>query len=265
MADITDTGGSGESSSRIPNWPTMKQQFETRYNKINSYVQNKLKGDSQQLATAVANYVKSGGASSGGGDAGGDADASGGLYGNIVELSTRINNHKKAMANLNKEMADTLHNLSAGTDMGAILLENGQLQQEIIRLEKEQDSIEDDVETAKERSHLFRTQATAVNKRQIFFLGRPLRPGIIPWLWSLSILFLGVGLLLLYYGMLGSFGVSTLFGPSTSDPLSYMNSGQSFTGKLWSILSSPAVWGTLLGSTVIVILFLSLKIAGYFG
>lgn len=261
MAYLTEgsNNGNSETNGKVPNWPTMKQQFETRYNKINNYVQNKLKGDSQQLSTAVANYVKTGGAVTR------SDDASGGLYENIIQLSKRINDHKNAMANLNKEMADALHNLSAGTDMGAILLENGQLQQEIIRLEKEQDSIEDDVETAKERSHLFRTQATAVNKQQIFFLGRPLRPGIIPWLWSLSILFLGVGLLLLYYGMLGSFGVSTLFGPSTSDPLSYMNSGQSFTGKLWSIISSPAVWGTLLGSTVIVILFLSLKIAGYFG
>lgn len=237
-------------------WPEIRQGYDMRYKKINDYVQNKLKGDSEKLATAVASYVKTGG--------GIDISGNDPVYNNIIEISKRINDHKRAMAKLNSEITESLQSLSTGADMGSILLENGQLQQEIIRLEKEQDEIREDVETAKERSMVYRDQATDISKYQIFFLGRPLRPGIIPWLWSLSILFIGVALLLLYYGMLGSFGLTGIFAPIQSDNMLMTNSNNTLMGRLWVIVMNPAVWGTLFGATVIVIIFLSLKIAGYF-
>lgn len=232
----------------MASWPDKKADFQQRYEAISQYMQNKLPQDLQQLAQSLANYVEKGGVAQ---DPAQDGD-----YNNIQTLSARINQNKQAFSQLNQEITNTIQTLGSDNDMGLLLMENGALQQTIIALEKENDTVSQDEKAAIARDELLRGRDTQVTKHQLFMLGRPLRPASIPLLWALSVLFIGIGILVLQ--------VLFPLSPQALGLGAAEGGGESIVVTLFALFSNPWVWGSLFGASAIVILFLSLKIAGYF-
>lgn len=228
-------------------WADKKADFQQRYESISQYVQNTLPQDLQQLAQALANYVEKGGVAQ---DPTQDGD-----YNTIQTISTRINQTKQAFSQLNQDITTAIQTLGSDNDMGGLLMENGRLQQRIIALEKETETNTEDEKAAIARDELLRGRDTNVTKHQLFMLGRPLRPSSVPILWALSVLFIGIGVIVLQV----LFPLTPqMLGMTTEDSL------EAVVASILTLFSNPWVWGSLFGAAVIVILFLSLKIAGYF-
>jgi hypothetical protein len=143
------------------------------------------------------------------------------------------------------------------------LEQTGELQQQIQRLHVENDKIKTDVETALARDELLRSRGRTGNDHTLYLLDRPVRRGMVPYLWVLSVLFVGVGVLCFYWltpmillpnavsGNTNIYGASSIAG--------------SITGMLTEVFTNRLTWMALFGASSIVILFLSLKIAGVFG
>jgi hypothetical protein len=137
-----------------------------------------------------------------------------------------------------------------------LLSKTGTLQQQIQRLHKIKKDIKVDVESAVARDEVLRSRDTKLNSHKLFLLKRPVRKGVIPYLWVLSILFIGISLVV-FRMMLPESPTSTIsgaFGPSMS--ISLMIS-EFFENKMVLI--------SIIIALLIVILFLGLKMAGIFG
>jgi hypothetical protein len=131
-------------------------------------------------------------------------------------------------------------------DMSTLLTESGDIQKKIHKLEKVQNEIKVDVESAIARDNLLRSRDTDMSRHKLFLLERPVRKGIIPYLWVTSVLFIGIGLVI-YRMTFPNFGTG---------------SGGSVPSLIMEFITSKIVLGSLLVSALIVIIFLSLKIAG---
>jgi len=68
----------------------------------------------------------------------------------------------------------------------------------INNIEADINELSDDEKTARLRVELLRSKDTAITNHQVFLLGRPLRPASIPFLWALSVLFIGIAVLIFY-------------------------------------------------------------------
>lgn len=135
------------------------------------------------------------------------------------------------------------------------LEETGTLQNQLKDLEKERDQLQMDVDTALARDEALRTRNQKGNRHTLYLLDRPVRRGMVPYLWALSVLFVGVGVLLFYWltpALLLPVGGTGMNAPSV-------------LGMLSDIFYNRYTWMALFGASTIVILFLSLKIAGVFG
>ena len=137
-----------------------------------------------------------------------------------------------------------------------LLSRTGQLQQQIQRLHAIKKDIKVDVESAVARDEVLRSRDTKLNSHKLFLLNRPVRKGVIPYLWVLSVLFIGIGLIIFKQTApsLGLGEIGTINGEQTT-----------FVGMIIGFITNKMVLGSLLISALIVILFLSLKIAGVFG
>jgi hypothetical protein len=121
---------------------------------------------------------------------------------------------------------------------------NVQLQADIAALTTRRDDLLVDQQAAQLRDDVLRTGNGAVTNHQIYLLGRPLRPASIPYLWALSVLFIGLAILIFY-----------MFYPYTSPPLDI------FLFDLYLLFKDPMTWGILFSLASVIILFLSLRIA----
>ena len=220
-------------------WATIKKDYEIKFQPIADYMNGSLGKDLDALRQALSMYIQSGGIST-------DPSANG-PYDAILTRSNTINDKKTALLTLNKELASQLANYSKTADMDSLLIENGKLQAAIKPLEEKAANATNDEKAAELRDQILRSRDTAITKHQLFLLGRPLRPSFIPFLWALSVLFIGTGILLYTY----FFPIPPELWPMT-------------LASIYTTLSSPWVWGSLFGAAAIVIFFLVLKIVGYF-
>jgi hypothetical protein len=228
-------------------WPEQKAEFQQRYEAVSSYMQNNLPQDLQNLAQSLANYVERGGVAQ---DPTQDGD-----YTNIQALSQRINQNKTAFLTLNKDATAAIQTLGSTTDMNKLLLENGQLQQQLIALEREQDTVKQDEQAAVARDELLRGRNVNVTKHQLFLLGRPLRPASVPVLWSLSVLFIGIGIICLQ--VLFPFRPQA-FGIDASAP---GGGWDVMMAPILAYLANPWVWAILFAVAALVIGILSIVIS----
>ena len=192
-----------------------------------------------ELNKATGNFIARGGISQ---DPNNNPD-----YDTIVKLTQRAESIKQRYAGLNDDILKYLTTEAKDNDLAGLLKENGELQKQISRLEKIQDEMKIDVTSAVARDELLRSRNTDVTRHQLFILDRPVRRGLIPYLWVLAVLFIGVGLVIFRMTM----------------PTIIFEGGTGFS--LLSIFESKGVIISLLVSALIVILFLSLKIGGVFG
>jgi hypothetical protein len=137
-------------------------------------------------------------------------------------------------------------------DTSELLATSGKLQQQIQQLYKIKEKTKVDVESAIARDELLRSRDTDLTSHQLFLLKRPVRKAIIPYLWVLSILFIGVALVIFKW----------MAPPLPSD--SFIN-GESFSMMIAEFFENKFVYISIIVSLLIVIFFLSLKVAGVFG
>lgn len=226
-------------------WIEKRAEFQKRFDELS---QENVQGLITELNKAVGTFIGKGGISQ---DPNNNAD-----YNNIIKLTTKAENIKKRYSALNDDIIKYLKENAKDTDMVGMLTENGELMKQINRLEKIKTETKIDVESAIARDELLRSRNTDITRHQLFILDRPIREKIIPYLWVISILFVGIGLVIFKMTM-----------PSLGMGAGVITNGSegSIMGMILQFITNKIVLGSLLISALITIVFLALKIAGVFG
>jgi hypothetical protein len=223
-------------------WIEERAKFQKRFDELS---QENVQGLITELNKATGAYISKGGLSQ---DPNNNPE-----YVNIQKLTQRAENIKQRYAQLNDDILNYIKTQTKDNNMTKLLTENGELQKQINRLEKIQGELKVDVESAVARDQLLRSRNTNISRHDLFILDRPVRRGLIPYLWALSILFIGIGLVILKMTaptiVIGAANVG----------------GTSVGSMILEFITNKTVLISLLVSALIVILFLSLKIAGVFG
>lgn len=175
-------------------------------------------------------------------------------YVRIVELANRAESIKQRYSALNDDILQYLKTQSRYNNMSTLLQESGNLQNKLTRLHHFKKEMKTDVESAIARDELLRTRETNLNAHQLFILDRPVRRNMIPYLWVLSIVFVGIGLVLLRM-MTPNLGL-------TENEISTLS--QSFMATLSLYFTNNATWLGMIGALMIVILVLGLKVGNVF-
>jgi len=232
----------GESMS---SWIEKRADFQKRIDELS---QEDIPALITQLNTAVGNYISKAGLS--------QDPINNPNYQTINELTQRAKNIKQRYSTLNNDILTYLKNNARDTNITGLLTENGELQKQINRLEKVQKEMKIDVESSVARDKLLRSRDTDVTPHQLFILDRPVRKGLIPYLWVISVLFIGVGVVIFKMTMPSFIAATTSTTSTTTTSIYYM---------IMEFITNKVVIGSLISSVLIVILFLSLKVAGVFG
>ena len=150
---------------------------------------------------------------------------------------------------LNNEISTYINNNSQ--NIGTILSDIGTKQERVNNLKSEIKQKKSDLEVADQRDTQIKLSPPQISNYQglstFFGITRPLKFISVPILFGVSVFLLIVSILLIKENFLLGTGYS--FGaPSVSTDV--------------SILKDPRIWGTLFGASLIIILFMSLKIAG---
>jgi hypothetical protein len=229
----------GESMS---SWIQKRAEYQKQFDELSK---ENINGLIKDLNTVVGTYISQGGLSQ---DPNNNPN-----YRTIANLTQRAENIKQRYSTLNNNILLHLKNNAKDTNITGLLTENGELQKQINRLEKIQAEMKIDVESSIARDKLLRSRDTDITPHQLFILDRPLRKGLIPYLWVISVLFIGIGIVLFKMTM-----------PSLQLDMS-TTSTTSIYYIIMEFITNKVVIGSLISSALIVILFLSLKVAGVFG
>lgn len=224
-------------------WIEERAKFQKRFDDL---AQENVQGLITELNKAVGNYISKGGLSQ---DPNNNSD-----FKTIQSLTQRADSIKQKYAALNDDIINYIRSKTTDNDMTKLLTENGELQKHINRLEKIQEEMKIDVESAIARDKLLRSRNTDITRHQLFLLHRPVKRGLVPYLWAIAILFIGIGLI-----------IFKQTAPSLGLDLGVPGEQTSILGMIFEFITNKMVLGSLLVSALIVILFLSLKIAGVFG
>ena len=155
------------------------------------------------------------------------------------------------------KLSNYLKNAASTYNLSAKLQHIGEIQGQIRGLENQNETMETDVDTALARDELLRSKDTTGNSHTVYILDRPIRRGMVPYLWVLSVLFVGIGLLFFYWL------TPLILVPQTNN--AYGSPSGSVLQIVTDIFTNRLTWISLFAAACIVILFLSLKIAGVFG
>lgn len=234
----------------MSSWIDKRAEFQKRFDELS---QSNVQGLITDLNQAVGNYIAKAGLSQ---DPNQNPD-----YENIQRLMKKAEDIQSRYSALNDDIQKYIASQAQGNNLSGLLQENGELQKHINRLEKIQDEVKVDVESAIARDELLRSRDTNVTRHQLFILDRPVRRGLIPYLWVLSVLFIGVGLVI-FRITAPSIGVA--IGNASANATMY-GAQATLPGMLMGFFSNRVVLTSLLVSAFIVIFFLSLKIGGVFG
>jgi hypothetical protein len=228
----------------MSSWNDQKQQFQKRYESITSYYQNELPQALNLLRTSLTNYVETGGVTQDNTDP------------NLVKavlLYDGIQMQKMEFQNLNQDMSTAIGTMSNTLDTGRLLHQNGTLQQDIQSLEKKKAVVENDASSAELREKALRFQNKDVNQHQLFMVNAPVSRTAIPYLWALSFAFVAVGLLV-FTQLIPPISLHAGVGTATAASAGV---GQ----YILAFFKDTRVWMSLTGASVIVIIFLALKVA----
>jgi len=217
-------------------WVDSKAQFTSRQNDIATYVSGQMNQDLSTLSNAISSFIQKGGVTTS--DNNPDYDT-------INSITQTINTYKNQIIQLNKEVANSIQTLQTNNDMDGLLQKNGELQTQIDAALKANKELSVDAGSALARDQVLRAKNTHINNGQVYLLGHPLRPASIPYLWGLSILFIGIAVLLLYY-----------YSPFASVPTEVL------IAMIYEQIYNPWMWASLLGAASIVLLFLILRFIG---
>jgi hypothetical protein len=167
--------------------------------------------------------------------------------GTVTDLSAI----KEKYAKLHTDIKETLECNVQTSDLSGNLTQTGSLQAQIKKLENRKKELRVEVDTALARDELLRSRDVKMSTHPLFLLDRPVRKGMIPYLWVISVFFIGIGLFL-YKTMLPSIGpdMGTVIGMETA---------------LMDILFNKTVLISLLVCIIVIIIVVSLKVGGVIG
>jgi hypothetical protein len=226
-------------------WMDKRGMFQQRFDALSSENIDTLIG---QLNAATGRFVSSAGLTQNQ-DASTNPD-----YVEIVKLANKAEELKQRYNALNDDILQYLKTQSKYNNMSTLLQESGTLQSQITQLNIYKKEMKADVESAIARDELLLTRETKLNEHQLFILDRPVRRNMIPYLWVLSVVFVGVGLVLLRM-MMPELGISNNEARALS---------ASFMETLSFYFTNNATWLGIIGACMIVILVLGLKVGGVF-
>jgi len=175
-------------------------------------------------------------------------------YENVKAYSQKAEDLKLQYVRLNDSILNYIKTEKQGNNLPDLLHSNGELQKKIQRLSKINDEMKVDVDSAVARDKLLRSRETVTSSHTLFLLDRPIRQGMIPYLWVISVLFIGVALLII-----------KMIAPPTTLGVNAYGQPISMIAMITGFFTNRTTLITLLVSAFIVILFLSLKIGGAFG
>jgi hypothetical protein len=227
-------------------WIDKRREYQQR---LDTLAQKNVENVISNLNIAIEKYISRGGLNQ---DSQNDPN-----YKAIQESSAFIEDIKQKYLDLYNDITTYLKTQSTSLNLSGLLQKNGELQLTIKQLQKVQDEMKVDMESAIARDELLRSKDTKMNSHDLFLLGRPVRKGMIPYLWALGVLFIGVAIYLLYM----SAKVMGFTNTSEGQASIFMI----IVTYLYDVFSNKMVLLSLLIAALIVILFLSLKIAGVFG
>lgn len=229
-------------------WIEKRAEFQRRFDELSAKNINQLVAN---LDAATASYISKGGLSQNR-DPNINPD-----YTNIIRLSQEAEQIKKRYSSLNDDILKFVSSQAKYNNMSDLLTETGTLQKEINGLQRIQEEIKTDVESAVAREELLRSRDTDLTTHQLFILNRPVRRNMIPYLWVLSIVFVGIGLVILRMPpLLPVLGV-------TNAEMAVLSAN--FWYQLTSFFTNNVTWIAIVGACMVVILFLGLKVGGVFG
>lgn len=229
-------------NDRNMKWSEKRAEFQQRYDNI---TQQNFQAIITELNKAVSSYISKAGINQ---DSNNNLDLN-----RINDLINKAESIKKQFIDLNDDIMNVIKQDADNADLSGILAENGELQSHIKQLEKIKDEMKVDVDSAIARDTLLRSKKTDVSRHNLFLLDRPVRKGLIPYLWILSILFIGIGLIIFKMTL-----------PTIAVGASAVNSSGGLS-VISGFFMDKRVLISILVAALIVILFLSLKIAGVFG
>lgn len=216
-------------------WPTTRAAFQARFNALNTQYSPSL---ISELDSSIKTYLTTYPTAS-------EADKRT-AYQAIMDKVNKINTLKSSFQTLNDDVIKLFKNESVNYNLSQILKENGEFQSDIQQLKKIQKETQVDVESAVARDELLRSRDTHINSHKLFLLDRPIRQSVVPYLWVLSVLCIGIALL--------------FFREMT--PNIMMQPFGEWYGMITNVLLSTNVLLGLLAAAVITIVFLSLKVGG---
>lgn len=175
-------------------------------------------------------------------------------YENVKAYSQKAEDLKLQYIHLNDAILQYIKTEKQGNNLPDLLSANGELQKKIQRLSKINDEMKVDVDSAVARDELLRSRDTLTSSHTLFLLDRPIRQGMIPYLWAISVLFIGIALLII-----------KMIAPPMSIGVNAYGQPISTIAMIMGFFSNRTTLIALLVSALIVILFLSLKVGGVFG
>jgi hypothetical protein len=226
-------------------WVDKKKEFQDKFDALNEK-ENEIKTLITDLNTSIANFVKQAGLSQNPDD--------NPQYQAIMTNLNELNSIKKEYKTLHDNILSFVTSQSSpDASMSSLLSSNGTLQSQINKLEKIQEEMKVDVESAEARDELLRTRNTNVTRHDLFLFRQPISRQVVPYLWVFSVLFVAFGIFIFKI----TFPIDILSS-------SYNTYNYGFGQSLYDYFSNNTILFSIVAATLIVILFLSLRIAGVF-
>ena len=221
-------------------WTVTRAGYQTRLNNINTLTPT-ITALIATADSAIQNYIEHYDTRT--------AEENQTAYAAIQTAMNDIQTRKDKYQVLHDDIIATFTQYSSKYDLTTKLIENGTLQISINQLQKTQDELRTDVETAVARDELLRSHETDTTSHSLFLRDRPIRKEIVPYLWVIAVLFVGLGLLF-FHQLAPSFNMEMGVLP--------------WYAMLTQTLLSQQVLLAVLAACILTIIGLSLKVAGVF-
>ena len=218
-------------------WIKKRADFQERFDEL---AQEDISGLIANLNKTIAKYIDKGGVNN---------DTNNPEYNKIVNLTNETEQIKNSYVKLNEDINKFIIKQSQSPNLATLLKANGKLQQEINSLEKIKKAITIDVESPIARDELLRTKDRDITRHNLFLLDRPIRKGLIPYLWVFAIFFIGVGLLIFKMSI---------------PTIPYTGGFMETVAMVIEVITNKYVLGAALTAAIITIIFLSMAVAGVF-
>lgn len=221
-------------------WAQQRPLFQAR---IDALAQQNVNSLLSTLNDTIASYVHTSGLS--------QDTTKNPLYESIKRQLKAIKDIRNSYNELYTEISTYLNTQAKVNNLPVSLTENAQLQLDLQNLEKINKTLNVDVETAIARDELLRSRETKGNSHHLFLMDRPIRKQMIQYVWVLSILFIGAGLIIIRTAI-------------PNFEMTFVSSSHEIIHSITEFIMNPLVLMGLLGASIIVIIGLALKVAGIF-